>query len=103
MSDVTTTLPTRSNEDVNTRSRRPGDVAFMRLMWRLQMVSHKLDLAATHWKVPAECCSEDLGAVMTVHEVARELDGLYCRFSDLIREHGLYKGSLWADSFDEGA
>ena len=82
---------------------RPGDVAFCRLMWRLQMASHKLDLAAAYWKVPATVCSEDLGAVMTVHEVARELDGLYCRFVDLIREHGLYEGSLWADSFDEGA
>ena len=103
MSEVTTIRTIPSDDGISSPTPRPGDVAFARLMWRLQMASCKLDLAATHWKVPAEVSTEDLGAVMTVHEVARELDGLYCGFSDLISEHGLYKDGPWVDSFDEGA
>ena len=102
MSEVATIRPIQSDEDVSSPTPRPRDVEFARVMWRLKMVSCKLDLAATHWKVPDEVDGDDLGAVMTVLEVTRELDGLYCAFADLVREHDLWSGP-WVDSFDEGA
>ena len=94
--------PKPSDDGVSSPTPGPGNAAFARVMWRLQMASCKLDLAATHWKEPAEVSTEDLGAVMTVHEVAHELDGVYCALSGLINEHGLWVGP-WVDNFDEGA
>lgn len=54
MSEVATVRPIPSDEDLTARTPRPRDVQFARAMWRLKVVSYKLDLATTHWKVPAE-------------------------------------------------
>jgi hypothetical protein len=111
MSEVTTIRTIPSDDSVSSPTPRLGDaaaqavefdLALSRAMWRLKMVSCKLDLATTHWEVPSEVASEDLGAVMTMREVALELDGLYCALSDLIHKAGLWVGP-WVDRLDEGA
>jgi hypothetical protein len=74
---------------------------FAAILQELGCLSGKLDLAAAHW-IPEQICTEDVGAVSIVNDVARALDKLYCALSEFGRSHGhLVYGPLFA-SFQEG-
>ena len=73
-----------------------------RLMFRLEMLSYKLDLARDHWPNPSSCVDDDLGAVALVHEVARQLDVLYADLSDWATASGQDKSLDEVTSFLDG-
>jgi hypothetical protein len=79
-----------------------SDLALRHVVARLQAASYKLGMAREHWE-SGDVTSSDIGAVIVVREVDKELDALCCDLEDWAKAAGHDVSFEGIPAFDEAS